>query len=99
MTEKKDDKKSFIMYSDYEKHFELLSIEERGILITAIFYYIRTGIIQNLDGAPKMAFSFIKANLDRDNDKWLDTKEKRVESGRLGGLASGESRRTKAETE
>lgn len=36
MTEKK---KSFVMYLDYQQHFELLTDEQLGKLIRAIFAY------------------------------------------------------------
>ena len=99
MTDKSEDKKSFVMYADYEKHFNLLSLEKRGELITAIFVYQRTGEIPKLDSILEMAFSFIKETLDRDNEKWRVTKEERAKAGKKGGIASGESRRAQDESE
>jgi hypothetical protein len=46
-----------------------------------------------------MAFTFIKRTLDRDFLKWIDVKAKKTEAGRLGGIASGESRRVQNEAE
>jgi len=37
------------------------------------------------DAGLKVAFSFIRADLDRDHVKWEETKAKRIEAGRLGG--------------
>lgn len=69
---------SFIMYLDYEEHFSLLSDEELGILMRGIFQYIRTGKIPdfNSNAAIRMAFSFIKTNIDIDNQKYRQKCEK-----------------------
>jgi tRNA-dihydrouridine synthase len=46
--------------------------------------YEKTGIEPELNGMVKMAFSFIKAQLDRDREKWEDKKNKRSEAGKKG---------------
>lgn len=72
-----DKKNTFIMYLDYEEHFSLLSDEEIGILMRGIFQYIRTGQNPNFKSiAIKMAFSFIKTNIDLDNQKYQQKCEK-----------------------
>lgn len=71
-----DDKKSFVLYIDYRQHLDLLSDEERGQFLTALFDYVELGVTPELTGASLMAFSFIRAQIDRDNDKWLKKKEK-----------------------
>lgn len=81
------EKKSFVLYCDYRKHFSLLPPEERGHLIMAIFDYVETGVEPILDGMTMMAFSFIRAQLDRDIDKYRETCRRRAEAGRAGGLA------------
>lgn len=81
------EKKSFVLYCDYRKHFSLLPPEERGHLIMAIFDYVETGVEPILDGMAMMAFSFIRAQLDRDIDKYRETCRRRAEAGRAGGLA------------
>lgn len=65
-------KNSFILYHDYEEHFNLLTNEQKGMLITAVFQYSKTGKKPNFnhDGALMMSFSFIKAALDRDKEKY-----------------------------
>lgn len=72
------------MYLDYEEQFNLLTNEQLGQLMRTIMKYERTGEITQLDGIVKMAFSFIKQQLDRDNDKWHDEKQKRSEAGKKG---------------
>jgi len=73
-----DKKNNFIMYLDYEDHFSLLSDEEIGILMRGIFQYIRTGKNPEFNNnvAVKMAFSFIKTNIDIDNQKYQKKCEK-----------------------
>jgi hypothetical protein len=89
------DKKSFVLYCDYRQHFELLSPEDQGRLLMAIFDYVETGAEPSLEPIPMMAFSFIRAQLDRDLKKYEETCKRRAEAGRR----SGEARRNKAEQE
>lgn len=78
-------KNSFVLYSEYKEQFSLLSNEEAGKLIMAIFEYTESGNVPDLDGMALMAFSFIKKQLDRDSEKYEKTVEKRREAGRSGG--------------
>lgn len=78
-------KNGFILYYDYEEHFELLSDEELGMLIRAIYKYEKTGEVPELVGLSKMAFSFIKSNLDTLRDKYEKQVEKNKENGAKGG--------------
>ena len=82
-------KSSFVLYLDYKKHFDLIQDDtDFRRLIEAIFAYCETGTEpSDLSPVALMAFSFIRANLDRDSDKYEAVKEKRKEAGRLGGLA------------
>ena len=73
------------MYTDYQEHIKLLNMEQRGYLLTAIMSYASEGTMPNMDGMTQMAFSFIKAQMDRDNEKYEKTVEKRREAGKLGG--------------
>lgn len=80
------DKKSFVLYIDYWQHLELLSLEERGELLTAIYDYVRTGTLTEFDGSGlKMAFSFIRAQLDRDAEKYEAVCERNRTNGSKGG--------------
>lgn len=87
------DKKSFVLYLDYKKHFALLSPDDQGRLLMAIFDYVETGAEPALESMPLMAFSFIRAQLDRDQASYEETCKRRAEAGRK----SGEARRAKAE--
>ena len=78
------DKNSFLIYLDYEEQFNLLTDEQVGQLMRAIIKYEKTGEITKLEGMTKMAFSFIKQQLDRDSEKWKEEKQKRSEAGKRG---------------
>lgn len=77
-------KESFILFTEQKEVFENLSDEQAGQLIKAIFSYIDTGQIPQLELTLKMAFIPIRQNLDRNNEKWEDIKQKRSEAGKLG---------------
>jgi len=81
------DKKSFVLYCDYRQHFELLPPEDQGRLLMAIFDYVETGAEPSLEPIPMMAFSFIRAQLDRDLKKYEETCPRAGGGGRLGGEA------------
>ncbi|MGN1086146.1 MAG: DUF6291 domain-containing protein [Porcipelethomonas sp.] len=79
-------KKSFVLYTDNMEQFEMLSDEQAGKLIKAIFAYSESNIMPDFhDGMLTMAFSFIKGQIDRDSEKWEETRKKRAEAGRKGG--------------
>lgn len=78
------DKISFLMYLDYDEQFKLLTDEQLGQLIRAIMQYEKTSEVPKLEGIINMAFSFIKQQLDRDNEKWQEERKKRSEAGKRG---------------
>ena len=81
-----NDKKSFVLYGNYETQFKLLSMEERGMLITAIFEYVNFGsLARELTPLVNMAFSFVKETLDRDRELYIEKCEKNSENGKKGG--------------
>ena len=70
-------KNSFVLYLDYKKHFDLIQDDgDFRRLIEAIFAYCEDGSEpSNLSPVAEMAFSFIRANLDRDMSKHAKTPE------------------------
>ena len=84
-------KNSFVIYTDYMEQVELLTMEQRGILFTSIMAYASEKELPDMDGMTKMAFSFIKATMDRDMEKYRQTVEKRKEAGKLGGRPKADS--------
>lgn len=81
----KELQKGFVLYYDYREHLALLSDEERGRLLMALLDYAENGKEQELDGAARMAFSFIRAQMDRDAAKYARTVESRRKAGKQGG--------------
>jgi len=80
-----DKKNSFILYTDYKEHISRLDDREAGRLFKAIFSHVSGEETLELGAEGAMAFSFIKAQLDRDKKKYFEICEKRRESGKLGG--------------
>lgn len=78
-------KESFVLYVKYLDNIEMLSMEQRGILITALMSYVTGKDIPDMDGMTAMAYSFIKSQVDRDLEKYEETCRKRSEAGKLGG--------------
>jgi hypothetical protein len=76
-------KKSFILYQDYEQHIQLLTDEQAGKLLKAIFLY-NQGHDVEMEPIVQMAFSFIKVNLDRDMEKYESVKERNKINGLNG---------------
>lgn len=80
------EKGGFVLYIKNIEQFNILTDVQAGQLIKGIFSYAKSRIEPNFeDGMVKMAFSFIKQYLDKDAEKWSETREKRVEAGRKGG--------------
>ncbi len=84
-------KNSFLLYTDYLQHMELMSMEQRGQFITAIMCYESGVDIPEMDGIVQMAFSFVKAQLDRDSEQYQKTLEAKREAGRKGGEAKAKN--------
>lgn len=78
-------KNSFVMYTDYMEQISMLKREQRGDLFTAIMAYADNSELPDMDDVTRMAFCFIRSQMDRDKNKYLDTIEKRREAGKQGG--------------
>ena len=85
-----DRKNSFLVYTDYIRQIELLTMEQRGQLLTAMMQYALEGEIKKLELDPvtAMAFSFIQAQMARDDEKYQSTLRARKEAGAKGGRPS-----------
>lgn len=88
-------KNSFILYKDNFEAIQLLSMEQRGQLLTAIYHFVTTGDVMEVEPMVKILFTTIKIHLQKDKDKWDNEIEKRKDAGRLGGINSGKARRSK----
>ena len=80
-----DNKKSFVLYNSFYEPLKALKNEQLGKLFRSIFNYTINGEIPQDDDI-LIAFMFIKSQIDIDSEKWEETKDKRSEAGRLGGI-------------
>lgn len=83
-------KDSFVFYLDWIDHLSILEPEDAMRVLRAIQGYLEGKDADSLSGAAAMAFSFIKAQIERDRSKWEDTRKKRAEAGRLGAQVTNE---------
>lgn len=58
-------KDSFILFSEYSEQFNMLSNEQAGILIKAIFAYSTDSELPEMDTLTKMAFLFLRFEIER----------------------------------
>lgn len=93
-------KKSFVLYADLIHVVKKLVEHDRsnktnraGELFLHVLEYVNDNDPVPIDFIVDMAFEPIKIQLKRDLAKWEVQRGSRVESGRSGGIKSGESRR------
>ena len=79
-------KKSFLLYANYLQQIEMLDMAQRGELLTALLQYASgrpaEECCDGYNGVVMMAFSFIRAQIDRDADQYEKKCEKARESAR-----------------
>jgi len=80
-------KNSFILYHSYKKHLSMLSNEQKGVLLDAIFDYSENCVVPELEPILMMAFNFIREDVDQNHKKWEEMKEVRSEAGKKGAEA------------
>jgi hypothetical protein len=79
-------KDGFILYCSHYPAINKLSNEDKGKLLDAIFQYHIESIDPEFDSFPvELAFSFLKQQFDRDQDKYLNTVERNRTNGIKGG--------------
>lgn len=84
-------KNSFIIYHNYRDSLEDLTNEQVGLLFRAIFDYEIEKKEPNFNGELKIAFRFIKKDLDLNADKYDNI----CERNRLNGLKGGRPKNPK----
>ena len=82
--------KGFLLYPDMFDMIDMLTMEERGQLLTAIYHYKMGYSLPKMELHVQMAFGFIRNALDRDSEKYEEICRKRSEAGRKGGKAINE---------
>lgn len=79
------DKKSFLFNLNWVEVLGDYEAEVRHEVYDAIIEYARSGTLIDLKPLAKMAFSFIKREMDFNSERYADTVEKRKEAGSKGG--------------
>ena len=82
---------SFVLYTEYAKQISLLTMEQRGQLLTAIIQYVTDDTVPELDAVTEMAFSIIQIRLDRDEEAYQASLERKRRAGAMGGRARAEN--------
>lgn len=76
---------SFILHNDIQASLDILSNAEAGKFIKAVVHYSCFGEMPDkLRGATAILFSVVRAQLDRDNDKYERISAARSASGKKG---------------
>lgn len=86
---------SFILYTSYYAIIEGLTDQQLGQLTRALFIYARDGEQIQLEPVVRMAFSFIKDNIDRNSEKY----QKKCERNRENIRKRWQKKNTKDTTE
>lgn len=82
-----NDKKSFVLYTDYGTFVSQLSDEQAGQVFKKILDFAENGTEEPIaDSMANMAWTMIKNNLVRDMDKWQTAKAERESKGKIGGI-------------
>lgn len=77
-------KKSFVLYHDFRNWFSLLTDEELGRLIRAIFdYETNKTLPENLNEKEQIAFLMVRDTLDRDREKYERVCNRNKENARV----------------
>lgn len=81
-----DTKASAIMlFTEDDAFLEDLSDEEASALLRAIYHYGKHREVLPLPGGAKIAFKFIKSQIDRCRENYETLSEKRSRAGKMGG--------------
>ncbi len=90
------EKKSFLVYFDWENPFNCLDDESLGKVFRAIMKYAKHGEEpQFTDPTLTIIFSFVKTAIDRDRDAYEEKCRKNSENAKKGASAKA---KTSAET-
>ena len=80
------------LFFSFREEIELLSMEERGRLVTAMLEYAETGKLpgDSLVGNERFLFTVCRQRIDRD----IESYNRQVEAGRANGLKGGRPKKT-----
>ena len=80
-------KKSFVMFTDKYEAVKLLTMEQRGVLLTAIFAHASGEDLPDMDDVTRVLYTVIQGGMDACAEKYEATCERRRQAGQKGGLA------------
>ena len=78
---------SFIIYTEWGENISVLSDEQAGVLVKALFSLAKDEDIPQMDAVTDMCFRFLKAQIDRDSKRYEEKKSVRSEAGKKGAIA------------
>lgn len=79
------DRKNFIVRGEHREALTLLSQEQKGDLLDAMFIYNLDEQEPELEGMVKMAFMFMKNSFDADREAYQATCKRNANNGKKGG--------------
>lgn len=82
-------KDTFLMCKDWEQHMALLTMEQRGQLLTAIFSYQSRGELPQGDPMVQLTFSFMRSFFEESDARY----DARVQANRENGAKGGRPRK------
>ena len=92
----KINRKSFLVYFDWEAPLQELNNEELGELFRAMFIYAKYGELIDFEHRSlKLVFGFIKSAIDRDKASYEEKCRKNAENGSKGGKKKAENTKEK----
>lgn len=86
---------SFLLFTSYYRQVKKLTIEQRGILLTALFAFQLDEELPEMDDLTEMCFMFVSADIERNKEKYKEIIQKRSYAGKR----SAEVKRQRAEQE
>lgn len=86
-------RESFVLHTEY---IEDLPEEYKQKFLFAIYQYAAHDIVPEFTGLEQTIWIKIQRRIDADVAQWEETKQKRSDAGRRGGLKSGEQRKNEA---
>jgi hypothetical protein len=92
-------KDSFILYEEYYEPIKMLSTQDKGLLLTALYEYHMTGAIIELPSAAKILFQFIRQRMDYNQQKYREVCERNKANGSKGGRPSNDEREETQKTQ
>ena len=89
-------KDSFVLYTEQKAVINKLSDEQAGKLIKAIYEYVETGEMPELDTVLDLVITPFKTILDKDKAKYEEVSKARAEAGSKGGKQSKQNETSKS---